>query len=209
MAVQTHSHTAANATTSYFGFGEHENSKLDQVGLAYDMETCIEYSKSRGGEVCLPWVIVAEDVDGSGKRVQYGLFWNIGAYGGVDLGKESRDTMQWTGHNLRQVDVFLTTFAAGSDQDTAAAGNSILHHYVDAVGHAPPLPRWASGYWHSKNRYASQESVLETMETFEKNFSIPISVFVIGKGPLVWKAECTRVCGCGCGCEVCGERVRE
>jgi len=24
--------------TSYFGFGEHENGKLDQLGLTYDME---------------------------------------------------------------------------------------------------------------------------------------------------------------------------
>jgi alpha-glucosidase (family GH31 glycosyl hydrolase) len=24
-----------------------------------------------------------------------------------------------------------------------------MHNFVDAVGHAPVLPEWASGYWHS------------------------------------------------------------
>merc|ERR1712178_40855 len=48
-----------NNAASYYGFGEHENGRLDQYGATYDMETCIEYSKSRGGEVCLPWILAA------------------------------------------------------------------------------------------------------------------------------------------------------
>lgn len=54
-----------------------------------------------------------------------------------------------------------------------------MTHYVDAVGHAPELPQWASGYWHSKNRYSAQQQVTDTYDIFTKNFSIPISVFVI------------------------------
>ena len=32
----------------------------------------------------------------------------------------------------------------------------VMHSYVDAVGHVPMLPGYAAGYWHSRNRYASQ-----------------------------------------------------
>ena len=44
------------------------------------METCIEYSKSHGGEVCLPWVLTADDLGtGDGKELQFGLLWNEGS----------------------------------------------------------------------------------------------------------------------------------
>ena len=95
--------TSAGNNTGYFGFGEHENGKLDQLGQAYDMvsqlmrlsdlfhcqnhqETCLEYSASRGGEVCLPWVMVADDL-GKGKQMQMGVLWNVPAYGSVSFGK--------------------------------------------------------------------------------------------------------------------------
>jgi alpha-D-xyloside xylohydrolase len=48
----------------------------------------------------------------------------------------------------QQLDVFITTFAAGAAGATAAA-RQIMAHYVDATGHSPVLPEWAAGYWHS------------------------------------------------------------
>lgn len=172
--------SGSNNAASYYGFGEHENGRLDQYGATYDMETCIEYSKSKGGEVCLPWILVADDF-GAGKQLQFGLLWNVPAYGSVQFGDgPSRSVHRWTGFNLDQVDVLLTTYSEGvTPQNGYQAGQSIMQHYVDAVGHAPELPSWASGYWHSKNRYQTQDEVESTMDIFEKNFSIPVSVFVI------------------------------
>ena len=173
--------TSKGANASYFGFGEHENSRLDQVGLTYDMEQCIEYSKSRGGEICLPWVVVADDCGSVTKAAQYGIFWNLGSFGSVALGAAgARQDLVWEGYNLDQVDIFITTYSEASVKAGGAATMSeIMSHYVDAVGHAPVLPHWASGYWHSKNRYKSQAEVVDTYAIFEKNFSIPISVFII------------------------------
>jgi len=175
--VNTTNVTVVTAGTdfSYFGFGEHENGKLDQLGLEYDMETCIEYSKSKGGEVCLPWVLVSSDL-GKGKEVQFGMLWNVPAYGSVAFGTEQPASHSWTGFNIDQADLFITTSAAGSTGMQANA--DILSHYVDAVGHAPALPDWAAGYWHSKNRYTKQQEVLDTMATFE-TYKIPVAVFVI------------------------------
>lgn len=173
--------TSFGASASYYGFGEHENSKLDQVGLTYDMETCIEYSKSRGGEICLPWVVVADGAKQQPKQVQYGVLWNQGSYGSVALGAPgTRQDLAWEGYNLDQVDIFLTTYSMASEKTGgSSAMNEIMSHYVDAVGHAPELPHWASGYWHSKNRYSTQAEVVDTYATFENNFSLPLSVFII------------------------------
>lgn len=35
-----------------YGFGEHQQGNLNNKGLSYDMESCLEYGKSHGGEVC-------------------------------------------------------------------------------------------------------------------------------------------------------------
>ena len=146
------------------------------MGLRYEMEQCIEYSHSRGGEGCLPGIMVADDA-GDGKAFQFGLLWNVPAYGSAAFGVTEQAVHTWTAYNVDQIDFVLTTYSATAKggRDRAA---QIVEHYVDAVGHAPPLPAWASGYWHSKNRYSSQAEVEVALAAF-KNYSIPMSVFVI------------------------------
>ena len=82
------------------------------------------------------------------------------AYGSASFGATKPASNVWTAHNIDQADLFITTFAKDADTKTHAATNSILNHYVDAVGHAPPLPDWAAGYWHSKNRYSDEYGAL-------------------------------------------------
>jgi alpha-D-xyloside xylohydrolase len=115
--------------------------------------------------------------DASSKEVQFGLLWNVPAYGKASFGTDG--TAYFSGYNLDQADILLVTYSKTADATTGSAATSIMTHYADAVGHAPPLPEWAAGYWHSKNRYSKQEDVLSTMEIFEKNYSIPVAVFVI------------------------------
>ena len=66
-----------------FGFGEHQNGRLDSKGLRFDFEQCIEYFPSKGGEVCLPWILAAD-----AGAVQYGFLCNNPSYGAVDFGAE-------------------------------------------------------------------------------------------------------------------------
>ena len=42
-----------------FGFGEHQQGKLMVKGQNFNMEQCLDYGHSHGGEVCLPWIIGA------------------------------------------------------------------------------------------------------------------------------------------------------
>ena len=128
--------------------------------------------------MCLPWVIAVSNT-GKGKQPQFGALWNVPAFGSAHFGSAKPSTQSWVATDIDQADLFITTFAKGSDPATAQASADLLSHYVDATGHAPPLPTWAAGYWHSKNRYSTQQQVLDTMATMEKNYSIPVAVFVI------------------------------
>eukprot|EP01046_Picozoa_sp_COSAG06_P065711 COSAG06_NODE_16262_length_1010_cov_1.208562_2_plen_76_part_00 len=38
--------------------------------------------------------------------------------------------------------------------------------YYDAIGHAPPLPDWALGFWASKERYSSQAEIVEVVTNY-------------------------------------------
>ena len=49
---------------------------------------------------------------------------------------------------------------------------------MDATGHSPVLPEWAAGYWHSKNRYASQADLLAAAKEFHDR-KIPVDIIVI------------------------------
>jgi alpha-D-xyloside xylohydrolase len=53
-----------------------------------------------------------------------------------------------------------------------------MHSFVDAVGHAPLLPSYAAGYWHSKNRYESSSQLLDAARGF-RDRGINVSVIVV------------------------------
>ena len=53
-----------------------------------------------------------------------------------------------------------------------------MRRYADAVGHAPNFPEWAAGYWHSKNRYETQDALLAAAEGFA-NRSVPVDIIVV------------------------------
>ena len=170
-----------------FGFGEHENGHLNQKGLQYDFEQCTEYSHSRGGEVCLPFImghtpttLAQSKRDESAASVpclDYGILWNMPGYGNVSFDSNSTT---WTAIAAAQLDFFVTvssatSLSAGHGMQCNADVNS---HYVDATGHSPVLPEWAAGYWHSKNRYASQADLLAAAKEFHDR-KIPVDIIVI------------------------------
>ena len=110
---------------------------------------------------------------------QFGLLFNSPTLGGVDF--NGTGTMSWYIEGdtdkaplRQQFDFLVTTHAA--DAKPAEKPFQIVEKYVDAVGHARKQP--FPGYWHSKNRYASQEELLDVARGFH-NRSIPVDVIVI------------------------------
>ena len=167
-----------------FGFGEHQNNHLNQKGLQYDFEQCLEYGHSHGGEVCLPFIMGHTPASQTQSRkdeasvpcLDYGILWNMPGFGNVSFDSNSTT---WTAIAAAQLDFFVTVASATSLSGHGMQCNADINsHYVDATGHSPVLPEWAAGYWHSKNRYASQVDLLAAAKEFHDR-NIPVDVIVI------------------------------
>ena len=120
----------------------------------------------------------------AGKRVPIKIEWepNGGvAYCGLRVydprdPKEQLD-MSWWGEMQDQIDYY---FVYGDDMDDVIAG------YRQLTGKAPIMPKWAMGYWQSREKYNTQEEVLSTLAEFRKR-GIPIDNIVIDW--LHWKQD--------------------
>jgi alpha-D-xyloside xylohydrolase len=53
----------------------------------------------------------------------------------------------------------------------------VVAQYRDLTGAAPLLPRWAYGFWQCRERYSSQQQILDTAAEFRKR-KIPVDVLV-------------------------------
>lgn len=67
-----------------------------------------------------------------------------------------------------QIDYY---FISGSDMDDVISG------YRSVTGKAPVMPRWAMGFWQSRERYTSQEELLSVVREFRKR-NIPLDNIV-------------------------------
>ena len=133
-----------------FGLGQHQHGRLDQKG-------CVIELIQRNTEVSIPFLLSSRG---------YGFLWNNPAIGRVELGVTAT---RWVAEAAPQIDYWITTGATPAD---------ILSHYAEATGHAPEFPEWASGFWQSKLRYASQEE-LESIAREYRQRQLPLSVIVI------------------------------
>eukprot|EP00929_Paragymnodinium_shiwhaense_P065119 TRINITY_DN32681_c0_g1_i3.p1 TRINITY_DN32681_c0_g1~~TRINITY_DN32681_c0_g1_i3.p1 ORF type:complete len:860 (-),score=106.41 TRINITY_DN32681_c0_g1_i3:263-2842(-) len=121
---------------------------------------------------------------------EYGMLWNMPNFGSMSM---MDDATQWVAHDPvnRQIDVFITTHAAppastrnegkdSCDASRKSRAQDLLRHYVDATGHAPMLPQWASGFWHSpmgSPKY-NQSQVIEAANGLHSR-GLDTDVFVI------------------------------
>ena len=103
---------------------------------------------------------------------QYGFLWNHPGDGTVAVGNTS---IEWTSVMQKQVDFWVTAAPANCGTSPYA---SIMSSYVDATGHAPVLPGWATGFWQSKMRYRTTDELLDINSGY-KSRNINLSVIVI------------------------------
>lgn len=143
-------HLEAMEGERLFGLGENETDTVNLKGCVIDLY-------QRHIKAPIPFVLSSRG---------YGFLWNNPSLGRVEF---ANNLTRWVSYGCRQTDYYITT------GDTYAA---IMAHYIDAVGHAPKLPYWASGFWQCKLRYATQSSFLEVARGFKER-EIPLSVLVI------------------------------
>ena len=85
---------------------------------------------------------------------------------GEDINKND---MSWWGEMQDMIDYY---FIAGDSMD------DVIHGYRTLTGKAPVMPRWAMGYWQSREKYNTQEEVLSTLAEYRRR-NIPIDNIVI------------------------------
>jgi alpha-D-xyloside xylohydrolase len=147
-AGEIHQQFRAYPGERLYGMGQRTHGRLDHKGLALDLV-------QRNAEVSIPFVLSSRG---------YGFLWNNPAIGRVEF---ADNATRWTATQARAIDYYVTTGTPAQ----------ILSHYADATGHAPPLPRWASGFWQSKLRYRSQAELLEVAREHRRR-GLPLSVIV-------------------------------
>lgn len=74
-----------------------------------------------------------------------------------------------TAESGNQLDYY---FIQGNNLDEVIGG------YRDITGHSPIMPRWAMGLWQSRERYKTQEEILNTVREFRKR-KIPLDNIVL------------------------------
>ncbi len=120
----------------------------------------------------------------AGKRVPIKIKWEPNgsvAYCGLRV-YDPRDPkeqmeMSWWGEMQDEIDYY---FVYGDDMDDVIKG------YRQLTGKAPIMPKWAMGYWQSREKYNTQEEVLSTLAEFRRR-GIPIDNIVIDW--LHWKQD--------------------
>jgi alpha-D-xyloside xylohydrolase len=134
----------------FYGLGQHQHGRLDQKGAVVELV-------QRNTEVSIPFLV---------SNLGYGLLWNHPGIGRVELGTT---VTRWVAEATRQWDYWITA---------AEEPAELLRAYGEAVGRAPMLPDWASGFWQCKLRYKTQDELLGIAREYKRR-GLPLSVIVI------------------------------
>jgi alpha-D-xyloside xylohydrolase len=132
-----------------YGLGQHTHGRLDQKGMTIDL-------LQTNSQVSVPLLVSSHG---------YGMLWNHPGTGRVELGPAAT---RWVSDQARHVDYWVI---AGGPAD-------VLRSYAAATGRPSPFPRWASGLWQSRLRYADADELLAVADGFAER-GLPLSVLVI------------------------------
>ncbi len=95
----------------------------------------------------------------------FGFFWDNPARGDIDL---TPNEVKWSNIAGDAIDYYVM---AGPSADETVGEYRLL------TGNVPMFPKWAFGFWFSRNRYSTQEQILDAAATFrERQFPIDLIV---------------------------------
>lgn len=114
----------------------------------------------RNWDVAIPFLISSKG---------YGILWDNYSMTRVSSFKDDEsEKLIWWSEVADAIDYY---FIYGPKLD------DVIASYRWLTGEAPLLPKWAYGYWQSKERYASQDEIVEVVKRFRER-GIPIDVIV-------------------------------
>ena len=156
-----------------YGLGEHRTGVLDATGYAKRLEDSQFYPQSHGADVMIPYY--------AAHPLGLGVLWCLPSFGNVSLAAEGH---LWSSAATLNIDFWVTTTPASPPQeaaeDPAAASPlaALLSNFVDAVGHAAPMPSYVAGFWACKNRYRKQSQVLDVARGYRER-GLPLDIITV------------------------------
>ncbi len=143
----------------FYGLGQHQNGVFNYRGATVELA-------QNNTDVAIPLLVSSKG---------YGLMWNTASLTYVD----NRFPLELNLDSLagHAIDYY---FVYGPQMD------QIIHEYRNLTGHTPMLPKWAYGFFQSKDRYVSQDEVLSIAHRYREEH-IPLDCIV--QDWYWWKTE--------------------
>jgi alpha-D-xyloside xylohydrolase len=146
-------------TEALYGLGQHQNGMLNYRGATIELG-------QNNTDVAIPLLLSSRG---------YALMWNTAALTYVDNRFPSELTLSAIAG--QSIDYY---FIYGPEMDT------IIHEYRSMTGHTPMLPKWAYGFFQSKDRYVSLDEILNIARRY-RDEHIPLDAMV--QDWFWWKTE--------------------
>jgi alpha-D-xyloside xylohydrolase len=144
---------------AFYGLGQHQSGLFNYRGATVELG-------QDNTDVAIPLLISSKG---------YALMWNTAALTYVD--------------NRFPLDAIFTSIAGKSVDYYFMYGpemDSLIHQYRDLTGHAPLLPKWAYGFFQSKDRYESLDEIAGIAKRYRAEH-IPLDAMV--QDWFWWKTE--------------------
>ena len=135
---------------AFYGLGQHQNGMFNYRGSTVELG-------QNNTDVAIPLLLSSKG---------YALMWNTAAFTYVDNRFPSELSFSSTAG--KSVDYY---FIFGPEMD------SIIHEYRGMTGHTPMLPKWAYGFFQSKDRYESLDEI-KTIAARYRAEHIPLDAMV-------------------------------
>jgi alpha-D-xyloside xylohydrolase len=124
-----------------YGLGEHKTNRTAYDDYSHLFENSQVYDFSAGGDISIPFYISSSG---------FGVLYNQAGYGSIHI---TQDAATWTSNATHQLDLWITVAPADSSDITPFP--ALSRNYAEVTGYPNVLPHYASGFWQSKDRYAS------------------------------------------------------
>ena len=134
----------------FYGLGQHQSGLFNYRGATVELG-------QNNTDVAIPLLLSSKG---------YGLMWNTASLTYMD----NRFPLELNLRSLagHSIDYY---FIYGPEMD------QIIHEYRNLTGHTPMLPKWAYGFFQSKDRYVSQDEVLSIAHRYREEH-IPLDAIV-------------------------------
>jgi len=142
-----------------YGLGQHQNGMFNYRGATVELG-------QNNTDVAIPFLVSSKG---------YALLWNTAALTYFD--------------NRFPLDLKLTAIAGKSIDYYFLYGpeiDSVIHEYRTMTGHTPLLPKWAYGFFQSKDRYLSLDEIRDIAQRYRRDH-IPLDAMV--QDWFWWKTE--------------------